>query len=702
MKMSLCLRKRLYIVLLFCMVLSPAAPLCAQRLSESLASPLAQDVLLYAQNMPYGLVQNLNFYPVMANRPLMQPHEIQQAFAPQDLMERAARFALFKDLQFTNNLGAPSVVSAIGKTKTQAGALALQNLLALPNTDWDLAKRRQAFIKNLVESPELLAKLQQTLEILRDTENRCVAEFTPPNLDVEAQKSAASKIMYAQFQLMILMLAGIPEYKKMLGLRSLVGGQAALATLYSYNNYLAPKIAKMSLPSNFVNIVLRLSFAVLPLYISKLATWDLFYKKQGLLYSLAQHAFVNDPSQLPSANQPSKRARSLLALYALGAAAGLCYLFVSGYKDSKKEFAAMNGLAQFISASKELRETILSNSETSQAYAGAFGDMSKNWGELEKRAEGHKASSGPNLLCTNNSNINNMLALIKQTSADISRTVQFYGEIDAYVAMAQFVVGHQATQNIVGEPVRVCYSEFIENADESILDVQGVWHPLIPYEHVRTNTIKLGGGLETPRNGIVTGPNAAGKSVNLKALLVNILIAQTFGIACAESFTLTPFTKIIGRLNSPDDTARGLSKFQLEAEDVVRMFVQLRNLKENEHAFVVTDELFSGTEVGPAIELSKRLCDRVGRMKRVIYLLATHYKPLTALAGNSFKNYKVSVSKNVDGSLSYPFKLSPGIGGTNVAFDIFLQQLERQGLVDEDLKSMIIEARTAQEAQEAL
>ena len=90
-------------------------------------------------------------------------------------------------------------------------------------------------------------------------------------------------------------------------------------------------------------------------------------------------------------------------------------------------------------------------------------------------------------------------------------------------------------------------------------------------------------------------------------------------------------------------------------------------------------------------------------MKNVIYILATHYKDLTNLkktTNNAFENYKVTVTKQADGSLVYPFKLTHGIGETNVAFDIFLQQMEKQGLGDEDLKRMISEARVSQEASE--
>lgn len=713
MKINLNVRKHFYAFLLVCLVASPMTALAdvsapqSERLSETLQSQKAEDLLLYAQSMPYGLVQNNAYYQVIANRGFLTPDEMAQ----QGSAEKSARFGLFKDLQFTNHAHLKSIVAAF-KPKTQAGKLKLESLLASGNTDWKLTEERKAFIKELASLPaEKRAELHKNLEILRDNENLCLSKFAPVNPAQEAANNMASMVMYGQAQAMLLLAAIIPEFAQEGSVlhekkwQKLAAAEALLALVFAYNKKLAPKIAKLDAPSNVVNVLSRVGFGALAPALLYDATINLFQGK-GLTYGLSRLMFgvlgKTDRSGNPVV--VSKRGRCLPGLYALLGAGGAGFMFYNGYQESVKQFADMNGLSRFVTASAELRQLILSEEISSKSYKNAFGGMSESWRELERRAEDHKGSRGPTWWCTNNSNINNIVALMKQTSADVARTIQFYGEIDAYLAVAQFVVDHQLTSNDAGEPIRVCYSEFIENSEESILDAVNAWHPIISADRVRSNSIKLGGSPETPRNAVVTGPNAAGKSVNLKSLLVNLIIAQTFGIACAESFKFTPFTKIIGRLNAPDDTAADHSKFMLEALDVVNMLTQLKSLKTGEHAFVVTDELFSGTEVGPAIELSKKLCKRVAGMKNVIYILATHYKDLVDLkasTNNAFENYKVSVTKNADGSLTYPFKLDHGVGHTNVAFDIFLQQMKQQGLEDEDLLNMIMEARQAQEAQEA-
>ena len=237
-----------------------------------------------------------------------------------------------------------------------------------------------------------------------------------------------------------------------------------------------------------------------------------------------------------------------------------------------------------------------------------------------------------------------------------------------------------------------------------MLNAKNFWHPIIPTDRVRPSSLQLGGPDNRARDLVITGPNAGGKSVNLKAIFVNLILAQSCGLACAEELSFTPFKKLIGRFRGVDDITNDKSKFMLEAIEMAGLLKEMMSLKPGEHAFVETDELFTGTEIAPAISLSIELCTQIAQMKNVIYILATHYKQLTDLSmitGGIFTNYKVDVFKDKDSNkLIYPYQLKPGIGSTNVAFDIFLEQLDQQGVDDPTLKSIITKARSRQESIE--
>lgn len=385
------------------------------------------------------------------------------------------------------------------------------------------------------------------------------------------------------------------------------------------------------------------------------------------------------------------------------AAGGLLANLKNKFEVNKKLFAQAKGVAQVLRSVDAIRQNLANEGSLNLDYEKTFGAFSADYkGFFDKANTSMFAAESTyelaSLFSTNQARINNVLELASRTIDESSRLVQFYGEIDAYASMAQLILDHQETVSDQGEDIRCCFVEFLESPD-SIVVAKEMWHPLISAVQVRTNSISLGDCPANPRNGIITGPNAAGKSASMKALLVNLILGQTFGVACAKTFSFTMFKKIIAQLGSVDDTANDQSKFMMEATSVVELLKMLQELGADEKAFVCTDELFSGTEITPAILLSLELCSRISLLNRVCYILATHYKDLTQLkemTGNKFENYKVSAFIDANDKIVYPFKLTHGVGDTNVAFDIFLDQMHKQGIRDPELESIVQNARARQ------
>ncbi len=376
---------------------------------------------------------------------------------------------------------------------------------------------------------------------------------------------------------------------------------------------------------------------------------------------------------------------------------------LSSFVEQKSRFERANGVANILRATHGLRKLVSQTSDVRifTEYEACLKYLSATYKTLEEKAVSSlkyspTATYNPaNWLIHNHARDDYFMNHTGETLEDFSRITQFYGEVDVYAALAQFMIDHKTITSDQGEKVECCFVEFMETPLESMVLAEEMWHPMIPTSQVCTNSINLGDCEENPRNAIITGPNAAGKSVSMKAMLVNLILGQAFGIACAKTFKFTPFKKIIARLTTNDDTANDQSKFIIEASEVVAFLKELKNLKPGEKAFVVTDELFSGTEVNPSIQLSLELCARISHFPNVCYLLATHYKDLTQLkeiTGNLFENFKVTAFV-LDNKVNYPFKLTKGVGDVNVAFDIFLDQMEKQGVSDEELTSIIANAR---------
>ena len=368
---------------------------------------------------------------------------------------------------------------------------------------------------------------------------------------------------------------------------------------------------------------------------------------------------------------------------------------------NKTQFDDAKGISQLLRSTDRLQKNLQESSHDSLslAYGKDFEEqLSADWKELASKAQ--SAAFNPDkehhFFSSAQPKVLNLMTLLDKTVGDLSNVMQFYGEIDAYASMAQLYLDAQDGLNQVGDSTRCCFVNLLEESDSAVFVAKNMWHPIFPQSILRTNSIELGGIGESARNAIITGPNAAGKSATMKAMLVNIILGQTFGLACAQELSFTPYKKIIARFTSADDTANNESKYMLEAKDVVATLKELDSLEAGERGFVVTDELFSGTEIKPAILLSTELCMQVAEMKNVNYILATHYKDLTQLkelTGGKFENFKVTASVDEDSHVSYPFKLMHGVGDVNVAFDIFLDQMRKQGLSNERLEAMIKNAR---------
>ena len=372
------------------------------------------------------------------------------------------------------------------------------------------------------------------------------------------------------------------------------------------------------------------------------------------------------------------------------------------YLDLKNLFDSVQAPYKIYKAAKEMHTLLAGIEETSALYPTCVASASKPWLNFLKIAESNTFKTSftmSTMAFKDHGKVVQAYQFLNQSHAEIGELIRFYGELDAYVSMATLVKEYTDTMNNQGTPVRYSTVEFIENSQYPRFEADHYWNPIFANASVVPNEINLGdNGLS--RNAIVTGANAGGKSGNLKAILTNIILAQTFGIAPSEHLKMTPFSNILATLKSNDDAANNKSRFQVEALEMAKVMQRIITTPPDKFTAVFSDELFAGTEVEPAIALSRRICLSIAGMDNVMYLLATHYKELTkleVLTRGVFKNFKVEVIKLPDGSLFRPYKLLEGIGGTNIAFDVFLEQLKEIGMKNDYLYNMVMQAKEDQQ-----
>jgi DNA mismatch repair protein MutS len=242
------------------------------------------------------------------------------------------------------------------------------------------------------------------------------------------------------------------------------------------------------------------------------------------------------------------------------------------------------------------------------------------------------------------------------------------GELDAYCSCARLY------NEFNDKRVKFCFALYKHAAQPSIA-MQAFWNPFISADVVISNDLNLNGGPDR-RNMIITGPNAGGKSTILTALPINLVLAQSIGLAAAEQVEITPFHAIATYLNNIDAVTSGNSLFKaqvLRAQEMVRL---VEKTPENLFSFVALDELFNGTSAQESMAAAYSVIKHIGNYHNNITVVATNFPLLTHLEEKSddFANYKVCVNLDMQGTISYPFKIEKGISNQHSALDILQQE----------------------------
>ena len=160
-------------------------------------------------------------------------------------------------------------------------------------------------------------------------------------------------------------------------------------------------------------------------------------------------------------------------------------------------------------------------------------------------------------------------------------------EIHNYVAKLDVNLSAAHVANIYG------YNrpKLVERGESYIL-AKDMRHPLVERVHTTETYVPNDICLGKDENGIIiTGLNALGKSTLLKAVGVNVVLAQAgFFVPCSY-LELAPFRTVLTRIEGNDDLLKGKSSFMVEMMDLKSIIE-----RSNVNSLVLADELTKGTE----------------------------------------------------------------------------------------------------------
>lgn len=260
----------------------------------------------------------------------------------------------------------------------------------------------------------------------------------------------------------------------------------------------------------------------------------------------------------------------------------------------------------------------------------------------------------------------------------LTPAIHAIAELDALISIARLHKEHQTAR------LPYSFATYLGKEDGPQIHAHNFWHPALSPEKAVANTLSLGGPEHT-RNMILTGPNAGGKSITSKGIVLNALLAQTYTIVPAERISLTPFSMLNTYLNIVDDIGGGTSQHRAEVKRAMALITAIMNLPKDKYALTVMDEMFRCTNPATGACAASGIGQVLGKLPNSILCMATHFGHLTQLAGkhdSSFTNYKVGAIQNNDGSYTYTYRLEPGINQKVIALDLLAHEGFDQDILD--------------------
>ena len=198
----------------------------------------------------------------------------------------------------------------------------------------------------------------------------------------------------------------------------------------------------------------------------------------------------------------------------------------------------------------------------------------------------------------------------------LDKIVMFIGDLDVAATNAKNAVEYNYVRPEIDHTVEGSY----------ILG-KAIRHPIIELIHTDVeyvpNDVSL--GLGCTKGMLLYGINASGKSSYMKAVGINVIMAQAGMFVAASSFKLAPFHSIFTRIQNNDNVYKRMSSFTVEMTELRNIFQRC-----DKYSLVLGDELCAGTESMSAISIVASGTYNLLK-KNVAFVFATHLHELVEI-----------------------------------------------------------------------
>ncbi|WP_111309560.1 MutS-related protein [Confluentibacter sediminis] len=226
---------------------------------------------------------------------------------------------------------------------------------------------------------------------------------------------------------------------------------------------------------------------------------------------------------------------------------------------------------------------------------------------------------------------------------NILKLLHYAYEIDVFITVAK-----------VSEKLNFAFAEINKN-DRNVIEMQGVFHPLVP--NAVSNDITID---ENNNMIFLTGANMAGKSTFMKTFSIAVYLAHMGFPVPADSMRFNIQNGMFTTINLADDLNMGFSHFYAEVSRVKKVAEAVNT---NDRLIVVFDELFRGTNVKDAYEATVAVVSAFATKRKCTFIISTHIveagEDLKKLRDNIKFLYLPTIMK--DKTPQYTYTIKEGI-----------------------------------------
>ena len=200
-------------------------------------------------------------------------------------------------------------------------------------------------------------------------------------------------------------------------------------------------------------------------------------------------------------------------------------------------------------------------------------------------------------------------------------------------------------------------------------------HPLMDKKTAVPLQFDIG---EKVRGIVITGPNTGGKTVAIKTVMLNCIMAQCgLHVTCKQA-DICMNSSYLCDIGDGQNLSENLSTFSAHITNVLEVLSEV-----NKDSFVIMDELGSGTDPTEGMGIANAILEEL-RKSGAIFLVTTHYPEVKEYAAKAEEvaNARMAFDKE---TLSPTYQMVIGEAGESCAFYI----ADRLGMPNEMLKVAI-------------